>query len=131
LSGTALDQTGTSTGWNIRCLAPGGTSDITTRKYTRDDPAYKIYEIHCTTDREFCLWIQIYAKSQFCNALIALWIEDITKSMQSDITCIAPEDGATAHTNYTTGSLLMNGGLLYEVTSPIASGADITPGTNV
>ena len=44
---------------------------------------------------------------------------------------IAPVEGATASANYAVGSYLVHGGKLYKVTSAIASGESITPGTNV
>lgn len=47
------------------------------------------------------------------------------------LSTIAPvENGATASDNYAVGSYLMHGGTLYRVTSAIASGESINPGTN-
>ena len=47
------------------------------------------------------------------------------------LSAIAPVEGATASANYAVGSYLVHGGKLYKVTSAIASGESITPGTNV
>ena len=46
------------------------------------------------------------------------------------LSTIAPVEGANAQANYTIGSYLVQGGNLYRVTSPIATGEAITPGTN-
>ena len=43
---------------------------------------------------------------------------------------IAPVEGATASTNYAVGAYLMHGNQLYRVTSAIATGEAIAPGTN-
>lgn len=44
---------------------------------------------------------------------------------------IAAQDGPTATTNHSVGSYLTMGGTLYRVTTAIATGEAITPGTNV
>lgn len=44
---------------------------------------------------------------------------------------IAPTESGTASRNYTVGSLLIMGNVLYKVTANIANGGTITPGTNV
>lgn len=44
---------------------------------------------------------------------------------------IAPVENGKASKSYAVGSYLMRGGKLYRVTSAIASGNNITPGTNV
>ena len=46
-------------------------------------------------------------------------------------TLIAPTESGTASRNYTVGSLLIMGNVLYKVTANIANGGTITPGTNV
>ena len=43
---------------------------------------------------------------------------------------IAPVEGATASANYSVGAYLMHGNQLYRVTSAIATGEAITPGSN-
>ena len=45
--------------------------------------------------------------------------------------CFAPTEGDTAANNYAVGSYLVHQGTLYKVTSAIASGESIVPGTNV
>ena len=49
----------------------------------------------------------------------------------SALAAIAPVERAKASANYAVGSYLVHGGTLYRVTSAIASGESITPGTNV
>lgn len=44
---------------------------------------------------------------------------------------IAAQDGPKATTNHAVGSYLTMGGTLYRVTTAIATGEAITPGTNV
>lgn len=51
----------------------------------------------------------------------------VVYSLQSSI---APVEGATASTNYAVGAYLMHGNQLYRVTSAIATGEAITPGSN-
>ena len=45
--------------------------------------------------------------------------------------CFAPQEGETATNNYSVGSYLVQSGTLYKVTSAIATGEPIVPGTNV
>ncbi len=45
--------------------------------------------------------------------------------------CFAPQEGDTATNNYSVGSYLVQNGKLYKVTSAIATGEPIVPGTNV
>ena len=45
--------------------------------------------------------------------------------------CFAPQEGDIATNNYSVGSYLVQGGTLYKVTSAIATGEPIVPGTNV
>lgn len=47
------------------------------------------------------------------------------------LACVAPIENGKASTNYAVGAYLVHGGTLYRVTSAIASGESITPGTNV
>lgn len=47
------------------------------------------------------------------------------------LSMVAPIENGKASTNYAQGSYLVHGGILYRVTSAIASGEEITPGTNV
>ena len=51
----------------------------------------------------------------------------VVTALQSSI---APVEGATASTNYAVGAYLMHGNQLYRVTSAIATGEAITPGSN-
>ena len=44
--------------------------------------------------------------------------------------CFAPTEGDTAAHNYAVGAYLVHNGTLYKVTSAIAVGESITPGTN-
>lgn len=50
---------------------------------------------------------------------------------KADDTIIAPVESSTSAHNYSIGSLLIMGGVLYKVTATIATGETITPGTNV
>lgn len=58
-----------------------------------------------------------------------IFVEEKTKAIKQSIAPV--EDGYTASQAYTVGSFLYVGDTLYKVTSAIASGATITPGTNV
>ena len=54
---------------------------------------------------------------------------DTSRAAAADLAPV--EASSTASANHTQGSYLVLGGVLYEVTSAIASGETITPGTNV
>lgn len=58
-----------------------------------------------------------------------IFVEEKTKAIKETIAPV--EDGYTASQSYVVGSFLYVGDTLYKVTSAIASGATITPNTNV
>lgn len=55
----------------------------------------------------------------------------IYDSATDDLANIAPVEYGTASTNYTVGSYLVQNGVFYRVTTAIATGETIKPGTNV
>lgn len=55
---------------------------------------------------------------------------DVESIIDAALSTIAPIEGSSASTNYAIGSYFVHDGQLCRVTSPIASGETITPGTN-
>ena len=58
-------------------------------------------------------------------------LHEIALAGDAELSTIAAAENATASTNYAVGSYLVHAGTLYRVTTAIATGETITPGSNV
>ena len=65
------------------------------------------------------------------RAAEAAWRDDLDRRMAEFEQRLSAQDGPTATANHAVGSYLTMGGTLYRVTTAIATGEAITPGTNV
>ena len=80
--------------------------------------------------------ISDYYKNEFWRDILAnaTKVDGIERALPSKVeeSNIAPvENGSTASTSYSVGRLIMRNGVLYKVSSPIASGGTFTVGTNI
>ena len=62
--------------------------------------------------------------------LVTVYAYDADGIVDKSQSIVAPVEGARASANYSVGSYLVQSGTLYRVTTAIATGETITPGTN-
>ena len=63
--------------------------------------------------------------------LVTVYAYDADGIVDKSQSIVAPVEGARASANYSVGSYLVHGGTLYRVTTAIATGEVINPGSNV
>ena len=63
--------------------------------------------------------------------LVTVYAYDADGIVDKSQSIVAPVEGAMASANYSVGSYLVHAGILYRVTTAIATGETITPGSNV
>lgn len=120
---------GASTGWRI-VVKNGSTTDTPTGTLYYQTIEHQTIELGTITPPEIAPGDTIAMYASLDPDWQIEYTQDpsiVVNTLQSSI---APVEGATASTNYAVGAYLMHGNQLYRVTSAIATGEAITPGSN-